>query len=163
MPSGFGSRTRATGRSRSEAGRFETQPVMSIGSAGTGSRRARRSRSIPAEDRTGRVTATGVRTGTSGTTTGTRHGSRAAAAGSSTAARTAVQAVRLRANGMAWRFQRRRKLAPGVTLNVGRRGPSVRVGRRGAGVTVGRRRTASFSLLGSGLSFLWSLSRKRRR
>jgi uncharacterized protein DUF4236 len=49
-----------------------------------------------------------------------------------------------------------------VTLNVGKRGPSgIRVGRRGAGVSVGRRGvTATASLLGTGLAYVW---RRRRR
>lgn len=57
---------------------------------------------------------------------------------------------------MGWRFQKRKRVFPGVTLNVGKRGPSVRVGRRGAGVSVGRRGlTATVSLLGSGLAYVW--------
>lgn len=61
---------------------------------------------------------------------------------------------------MGWRFQRRKKLLPGVTLNVGKRGGSVRVGRRGAGVTVGRRGlAATLSLIGTGLSY----TRRRKR
>lgn len=61
---------------------------------------------------------------------------------------------------MAWRFQRRKKLLPGVILNVGKRGPSVSVGPRGAKLTAGRRGlAASVSLLGTGLSYVW----RRRR
>jgi hypothetical protein len=61
---------------------------------------------------------------------------------------------------MGWRFQRRRKLLPGVTLNLGKRGASVSVGRRGAKLNVGRRGlTATATLLGTGLSYVW---RKRR-
>jgi hypothetical protein len=60
-----------------------------------------------------------------------------------------------------WRFQRRKKLLPGVTLNVGRRGPGVSVGPRGARVSAGQRGvTASLSLLGTGLAYAWR--RKRR-
>ena len=60
-----------------------------------------------------------------------------------------------------WRFQRRKKLLPGVTLNVGRRGPSVSVGPRGAKLTAGRRGlTATLSLVGTGLAYVW---RRRRR
>jgi hypothetical protein len=57
---------------------------------------------------------------------------------------------------MGWRFQGRKKLLPGITLNVGKRGPSsVRIGRRGTGVSVGRRGTqATLSLLGTGLSYV---------
>lgn len=62
---------------------------------------------------------------------------------------------------MGWRFQRRRKVAPGVRLNLGKRGASVRVGRRGAGVTVGRRGlAATLSLIGTGLGYTWRRSRQ---
>ena len=62
---------------------------------------------------------------------------------------------------MGWRFQRRRKLLPGVTLNVGKRGPSVSVGPRGAKLSAGRRGVAAtVSLLGTGLAYVW---RRRRR
>jgi hypothetical protein len=61
---------------------------------------------------------------------------------------------------MGWRFQKRRRLLPGVTLNVGKRGASVSVGPRGARLNVGRRGlTATATLLGTGLSYVW---RKRR-
>jgi hypothetical protein len=61
---------------------------------------------------------------------------------------------------VAWRFQRRKKLLPGVTLNLGKRGPSVSVGPRGARLTAGRRSlTATLSLLGTGLAYVW----RRRR
>jgi hypothetical protein len=60
-----------------------------------------------------------------------------------------------------WRFQRRKKLLPGVTLNLGKRGGSVSVGRRGARVTGGRRGiAASLSLLGTGLGYVWRRSRR---
>jgi hypothetical protein len=60
-----------------------------------------------------------------------------------------------------WRFQKRRKLLPGVTLNLGRRGPGVSVGRRGAKVSAGPRGLgATVTLLGTGLSYIWR--RKRR-
>jgi hypothetical protein len=59
-----------------------------------------------------------------------------------------------------WRFQRRKKIVPGLTLNLGRR-PSVSVGPRGARLTAGRRGlTATLSLLGTGLAYVW---RARRR
>ncbi|HEV8686588.1 MAG TPA: DUF4236 domain-containing protein [Gaiellaceae bacterium] len=62
---------------------------------------------------------------------------------------------------MGWRFQRRKKILPGLTVNLGRRGPSVSVGPRGARLTAGRRGlTATLSLLGSGLAYVW---RSRRR
>jgi hypothetical protein len=60
-----------------------------------------------------------------------------------------------------FRFQKRRKLLPGVTLNLGKRGASLSVGPRGAKANVGRRGlTATASLLGTGLSYVW---RPRRR
>jgi len=60
-----------------------------------------------------------------------------------------------------WRFQRRRRLLPGVRLNVGRRGPSVTVGPRGARLTAGRTGlSATASLVGTGLAYVW---RRRRR
>jgi hypothetical protein len=61
-----------------------------------------------------------------------------------------------------WRFQRRKKLLPGVTLNVGKRGPGVSIGPRGARVSAGRRgMTASLSLLGTGLAYVWRRNRRR--
>ena len=55
---------------------------------------------------------------------------------------------------MAWRFQRRLKILPGVTLNIGKRGVSASIGPRGAKVTLhsdGSKRT-TVGLPGSGLS-----------
>jgi Protein of unknown function (DUF4236) len=61
---------------------------------------------------------------------------------------------------MPLRFQKRRKLLPGVTLNLGKRSASASVGPRGAKLNVGRRGlTATATLLGTGLSYVW---RKRR-
>jgi uncharacterized protein DUF4236 len=61
---------------------------------------------------------------------------------------------------MGWRFQRRRKILPGVTLNVGKRSASVSAGPRGAKVNAGPRGVgATVSLLGTGLAYVW---RKRR-
>jgi len=61
---------------------------------------------------------------------------------------------------MGWRFQRRRKILPGVTLNVGKRSAGVSVGPRGAKVSAGTRGVgATLSLLGTGLAYVW---RKRR-
>ena len=61
------------------------------------------------------------------------------------------------------RFRKRKKLLPGVTLNVGRRSASVSVGPRGGKVNVGRRRVmATATLLGTGLSYVWRRSRKSR-
>jgi Protein of unknown function (DUF4236) len=60
---------------------------------------------------------------------------------------------------MGWRFQKRKKLFPGLTLNVGKRSASLSVGRRGARASAGTRGIgASLSLLGTGLSYV-----RRRR
>ena len=57
---------------------------------------------------------------------------------------------------MGWRFQRRRKLLPGVTLNVGKRSAGVSVGPRGAKLSAGTRAVgATLSLLGTGLAYVW--------
>ena len=61
---------------------------------------------------------------------------------------------------MGWRFQRRRRILPGVTLNVGKRSAGVSVGPRGAKLSAGTRGVgATLSLLGTGLAYVW---RKRR-
>jgi hypothetical protein len=60
-----------------------------------------------------------------------------------------------------WQFRKRKKLLPGVTLNLGKRGAGVSVGPRGARVSASRRGlTATLTLLGTGLSYVW---RRRRR
>jgi uncharacterized protein DUF4236 len=62
---------------------------------------------------------------------------------------------------MGWRFQRRKRFLPGLTVNLGRRGASVSVGPRGARLTAGRRGlTATLSLLGTGLAYVWRVRRK---
>ena len=62
---------------------------------------------------------------------------------------------------MGLRFRRRKKIGPGVTLNVGKRGGSFSFGRRGASVNVGRRgTTATVSLLGTGLSYVKRLTKR---
>ena len=62
---------------------------------------------------------------------------------------------------MGWRFQKRKKLLPGLTLNLGKRGAGFSAGPRGAKVNVGRRGTrATVSLPGTGLSYVFG--RKRR-
>ena len=62
---------------------------------------------------------------------------------------------------MGWRFQRRKRLLPGVSIGLGKRGASLSLGPRGAKVNVGRRGVAATaSLLGTGLSYVW---RKKRR
>jgi Protein of unknown function (DUF4236) len=64
---------------------------------------------------------------------------------------------------MGWRFRKRKKIAPGVTLNFGKMGGSFSFGRRGASVNVGRRGTqATISLLGTGLSYVARLGKRRR-
>lgn len=63
---------------------------------------------------------------------------------------------------MALRFNRRIRVAPGLTLNVSKSGASARVGVKGAGVTVGKRGvTTSAGLPGSGLSFSKTTSWKK--
>lgn len=62
---------------------------------------------------------------------------------------------------MGFRFQRRRRIAPGVTLNLSKRGPGISVGPRGAKASIGPRGLgATLTLLGTGLSYAW---RRRRR
>jgi hypothetical protein len=59
-----------------------------------------------------------------------------------------------------WRFQRRRRIAPGVRLNFSKRGVGVSVGPRGARASVGTRGlAATLTLVGTGLSYVW----RRRR
>jgi hypothetical protein len=61
---------------------------------------------------------------------------------------------------MGWRFQKRKKLLPGVTLNLGKRGGSLSAGPRGAKMNVGRRGVqGTISLVGTGLSYVF----RRRR
>jgi uncharacterized protein (TIGR03382 family) len=60
-----------------------------------------------------------------------------------------------------WQFRRRKKLLPGVTLNLGKRSAGMSVGPRGAKVSAGPRGVAAtLTLLGTGLSYVW---RRRRR
>jgi hypothetical protein len=55
---------------------------------------------------------------------------------------------------MSWRFYRRVRLAPGLTLNLSKRGVSASVGVRGAHVTVGRSGVReTVGLPGTGLSY----------
>lgn len=54
---------------------------------------------------------------------------------------------------MAFRFQKRIKLLPGITLNLSKGGVSTSVGTKGARVTLGRGQTRStIGLPGTGLS-----------
>jgi hypothetical protein len=63
---------------------------------------------------------------------------------------------------MGWRFGKRKRLLPGVTLNLGKRGAGLSVGPRGAKVSAGPRGLgATLTLLGTGLAYVWR--RKRRR
>ena len=63
---------------------------------------------------------------------------------------------------MGWRFQRRKKILPGVTFSLGKRSGSVRVGRRGAGVSLGRGGlAATLSIVGTGFGYVWRRRRKR--
>jgi hypothetical protein len=65
---------------------------------------------------------------------------------------------------MAWNFQKRKKILPGVTLRVGKGGVGVRVGGKNAGVSVGSRGVAaSASVPGSGLSVRKQLTGGRGR
>jgi uncharacterized protein (TIGR03382 family) len=62
---------------------------------------------------------------------------------------------------MGWRFQRRKKVLPGITVNLGKRSASLSAGRRGARVSAGTRGVgATLTLLGTGLAYVW---RRRRR
>jgi hypothetical protein len=59
-------------------------------------------------------------------------------------------------------FQRRKKLLPGVTLNLGKRGAGLSVGRKGARVSTSRRGlTATVGLVGTGLAYVWRRNRQR--
>jgi hypothetical protein len=58
------------------------------------------------------------------------------------------------------RFYRRFRIAPGVTVNVGKRNASISVGRRGAHVTVGTAgNRATVGLPGTGLYWTEKLGR----
>ncbi|RYE07399.1 MAG: DUF4236 domain-containing protein [Hyphomicrobiales bacterium] len=53
---------------------------------------------------------------------------------------------------MAIRFRKSIKIAPGVKLNLGKKGGSVRLGPKNAGITVGTKKTTtSASIPGTGL------------
>ncbi len=54
---------------------------------------------------------------------------------------------------MGWRFQKRIRLLPGVTLNLSRKGVSTSIGTRGARVTLGHgKRRTTVGIPGSGIS-----------
>lgn len=62
---------------------------------------------------------------------------------------------------MGWRFRKRKRIVPGMTLNLGKRGGSLSLGRRGASLNVGRRGpTGTVTLLGTGLSYVKRLGRR---
>lgn len=62
---------------------------------------------------------------------------------------------------MSIRIWRRFRIAPGVTLNISKRGFSFSFGRRGAHLTVGTKgTTASVGLPGTGVSYRKGLSHK---
>jgi Protein of unknown function (DUF4236) len=62
---------------------------------------------------------------------------------------------------MGWRFQRRKRILPGVTLNVGKRGAGLSAGGTGARVSAGRAGlTATLGLAGTGLAYIWRRKRK---
>ena len=55
---------------------------------------------------------------------------------------------------MGFRFQRRIKIMPGVTLNVGKRGVSTSIGRRGAHITFGQNGVrTTVGIPGTGISY----------
>ena len=63
---------------------------------------------------------------------------------------------------MPLQFRRRKKLLPGVSLNLSKRSASLSFGPRGAKVNVGRRGVqATATLLGTGLSYVWRGRRRR--
>ena len=65
---------------------------------------------------------------------------------------------------MAFRFWRRIKFAPGLTLNLSKRGMSVSAGRRGAKLTTGTSgERATFGITGTGLFYTKKLSPKPSR
>jgi hypothetical protein len=65
---------------------------------------------------------------------------------------------------MSFRFRRSFKIAPGLRLNVGKRGVSMSAGVRGAHITVGRLGvTKSFGIPGTGLSFTSHRGRSSHR
>lgn len=64
---------------------------------------------------------------------------------------------------MGWRFQKRIRILPGVTLNVSRKGVSTSVGTRGARMTLGHGQTrVTVGLPGTGISHT-SISRTRTK
>ena len=65
---------------------------------------------------------------------------------------------------MGLRFYRRLRIAPGLSLNLSKRGASVSVGERGAHVTIGPDGTReTIGLPGTGISYTTVQHRNRRR
>ncbi|OIJ20345.1 hypothetical protein BKP45_09810 [Anaerobacillus alkalidiazotrophicus] len=65
---------------------------------------------------------------------------------------------------MSFRFQKRVKVAPGLRLNISKRGVSTSIGRKGASVTVGRRGLyGNVGIPGSGLSYRTKLNKSTGR
>jgi hypothetical protein len=65
---------------------------------------------------------------------------------------------------MGLRFYRRLRIAPGLSLNLSKRGPSVSVGERGAHFTIGPHGTReTVGLPGTGISYTAVQHRNRRR
>lgn len=64
---------------------------------------------------------------------------------------------------MGFRFRRTIKVAPGVRLNIGKKGISTSVGRRGAGVTFGPKgTTAHVGIPGTGMSYTSKIGSKKQ-
>lgn len=62
---------------------------------------------------------------------------------------------------MPLQFRRRKKIAPGVHLNVGKTGLSLSLGKKGAGVTIGGKGTSyHMGIPGTGLSYRGKVSKK---
>lgn len=64
---------------------------------------------------------------------------------------------------MGFRFRRTIKIAPGVRLNIGKKGVSTSIGKRGAGVTFGTKgTTAHVGIPGTGISYTTKVGSKRK-
>lgn len=64
---------------------------------------------------------------------------------------------------MGFRFKRTIKVAPGVRLNIGKKGISTSVGKRGAGVTFGPKgTTAHVGIPGTGMSYTTKVGSKKQ-
>lgn len=64
---------------------------------------------------------------------------------------------------MGFRFRRTIKIAPGVRLNIGKKGISTSIGKRGAGVTFGTKvTTAHVGIPGTGISYTTKVGSKRK-